>query len=481
MPRDTWATRIGFILAAMGSAVGLGNIWRFPWMVASNGGSAFLVTYLFVTFVAGVPGLLAALVVGRRANRNPVGAFRQLSHGSRAWWLFSLLFIVTSIVLLSFYGVVGGWSINYFVASFTGAYASDPSAYFSSVSFGPTALLYQVVFLVLTAAIVGFGVRRGIEAGTKIMMPVLTLLLVGIGAWAVTQPGAVEGYTYLLQFDVSTLTQNFTTILPAAVGQSVFTLSIGSGTMITYASYIGEDRSLPFDGATIAVLNTLIGVLAGLVVFPLLFALQGSPGSGGPGTLFASLASGFASLPYGNVLGVAFFAVIVLAALSSAISILEIPIAFLVDEYDFERRQVTFGLLSLILLTGATNSLSNSLFTFFSGPLVSILMTAGLIGVLLLTGWVLRDEAIEEVILGGGTIATTLAKPWLALVSMVLPLFLGYSLLQAVLGVLSVNVPSLVAVLAVLVLGAAVFSALYWRYPNGIADRSESYDQPSGD
>lgn len=481
MARDTWATRIGFILAAMGSAVGLGNIWRFPWLTAANGGGAFLVVYLFVIFVVGVPGLLAALVIGRRAKRNPIGAFRKLSNGSRAWPFLGVLFLLTTVVLLSFYSVVGGWTLNYFVASFTGAYGGDPGAYYEAINFGTTALLYQALFLILTAIIVGLGVRRGIEMGTKVMMPALIILLVAISIWAAIQPGAAEGYVYYFTFDLSTVIANIPSILPAAVGQAAFTLSVGNGAMITYASYIGEDHSLPFDGSAIAILNTLIGVLAGLVVFPLLFVFTGGPGSGGPGTVFVSLAAGFAALPYGRLLGAAFYAVIVLAALSSSISMLEIPVSYLVDEYDVERRTVTFGLLVLVLITGATNSLNGELFTFVSGPLVSMLMTAGFIGILLFAGWVLKGEAIAEFTLGAGPIADAVTKLWFALVSVALPLFLGYSLLQLVFDIIGVSVSLTVTVLTTLILGILCFGFLYRQYPNTTLNSTSTPEKPNND
>nr|WP_228842392.1 hypothetical protein [Halococcus agarilyticus] len=166
MTRDTWATRAGFILAAVGSAVGLGNIWRFPWLTAENGGSAFLVTYLFIVLGVGVPGLLAAFVIGRRANRNPVGAFESLT-GGRGWTALGGLCVLTSLVLISFYSVVGGWVLRYFLESFTGAYFVQPEAHFGSVDFGLGAFLFQAAFLVLTALIVVAGIRGGIEATTR--------------------------------------------------------------------------------------------------------------------------------------------------------------------------------------------------------------------------------------------------------------------------------------------------------------------------
>nr|WP_121822656.1 sodium-dependent transporter [Halostella salina] len=300
MTRESWTTRTGFILAAVGSAVGLGNVWRFPWMTAENGGSAFLLVYLALVLSVGVPGLLAEFVIGRRSRRNPVGALASLSDSDR-WGIVGLLPVATTVLLLSFYSVVGGWILRYLVASAGGTYFDAPGAYFDAVSFGPSAVVYQVIFLLMTAGIVLAGVRRGIELATKVMMPAIAALLVGLAAWAATLPGAGGGFEYFLAFDLAYLRANFASVLGAALGQALFTLSVGAGTMITYASYIGEDRSLPADGTTIAVLNTLVGVVAGLVVFPLLFAGDLPVGGSGPGALFVSLASAFATLPGGRV------------------------------------------------------------------------------------------------------------------------------------------------------------------------------------
>src|SRR6056297_3455464 len=318
MARESWQTRIGFILAAVGSAVGLGNLWRFPWMTSENGGSAFLLVYLGVLLVVGVPGLLAEFVIGRRSGRNPVGALSSLSD-SKGWSAFGHVFVVTAVVLLSFYSVVGGWILRYFGASLTGAYFANPGQYFETVNYGLEAVGFHLVFLAITAVIVLRGVQRGIETATKVMMPAIVVLLVALAAWGVTLDGAGEGLAFLLSPDFGALEANFLDILPAAAGQALFTLSLGAGTMLTYASYLGEDRSLVADGTAIAVLNTLVGVLAGVVVFPIMFALVGEVGAGGPGALFVGLASAFATLPYGQVVGAAFFGVVALAALSSSI------------------------------------------------------------------------------------------------------------------------------------------------------------------
>ena len=450
MARETWATRVGFILAAVGSAVGLGNLWRFPWMTAENGGSAFLVVYLAIVLLVGVPGLLAEFVIGRRTNRNPYGAFRALTD-SRVWPLVGVFSVLTGVVLLSFYSVVGGWILRYTAASVTGAvgagavpYFSDPGAFFGGVAVGPDAVAAHLVFLLVTGVVVLAGVRRGIEVGTTLMVPGVAVLLVALAVWAAGQPNAGAGYDFYLRFDPSVLAGDFLGVLGPAAGQALFTLSVGAGTMITYASYLGEDRSLPFDGATIALLNTAVGVLAGLVVFPLLFSqgidpTAGPTAGGGPGAVFVSLAGAFATLPAGELVAVAFFGVVSLAALSSSISMLELPVSFLVDEFGVSRPIAVAGLLVLVGVTGSATALDQSLFGVVAGPVVDTMLTLGLTAFLLFVGWVLGRDAIVEFERGAGDLAGRFSSPWLLVVGVALPVFLLFTLFT------SLGLPGLLA------------------------------------
>ncbi|AHG04346.1 daunorubicin ABC transporter ATP-binding protein [Halobacterium sp. DL1] len=439
MTRESWKTRLGFILAAVGSAVGLGNLWRFPWMTGENGGAAFLVVYLAIVLLVGVPGLLGELVVGRRGKRNPVGSLGALS-GSRNWAGFGYLFVVTAVALLSFYSVVGGWILRYVVASFGGAYFGDPEVYFESINFGLEAVGFHLLFLGLTAFVVLRGVQRGIERAAKVMVPALLVLLVGLAAWGLSLDGAGQGLAFFLSPDLGYLRANFLAILPAAAGQALFTLSLGAGTMLTYASYLGEDRSLATDGTAIAGVNTLVGLLAGLVVFPILFALGVGVGGGGPGALFVSLAGAFAALPYGQLVGVVFFGAVSLAALSSSISMLEIPVSFLVDEYGLSRRAATAGLTGLFAATGTVCALDPALFDFVASTLVDLLLTGGLVGLLLFVGWVMGADALDEYRRGAGAFASSLGTPWLYAVGVVIPLFLTFTLVSGVLAAVGVTV-----------------------------------------
>ncbi|MFB6072981.1 MAG: sodium-dependent transporter [Halobacterium sp.] len=476
MTRESWQTRIGFILAAVGSAVGLGNLWRFPWMTSENGGAAFLLVYLGVVLVVGVPGLLAEFVIGRRSRRNPVGALSDLSD-SRAWSAFGHVFVVTAVVLLSFYSVVGGWILRYLAASATGAYFADPAAYFGAIDYGVEAVAFHLAFLAVTAGIVLRGVRRGIETATKLMMPAILALLVALAAWGVTLDGAAAGLEFYLSPDVGYLRANFLDILPAAAGQALFTLSLGAGTMLTYASYLGEDRSLAADGTAIAALNTFVGVLAGVVVFPILFALGAGAGGGGPGALFVSLAGAFAALPYGELVGVAFFGVVALAALSSSISMLEIPVSFLVDEYGVSRRGATTGLVGVFAVTGAVCALDPDVFSFVAGTLVNLLLTGGLVGFLLFAGWVMGADALDEYRTGAGSLAGDLATPWLYAAGVLIPVFLVFTFVSGLAAALGVTVGPLsvlgvtldqTRVLVVVSVAVAVLSFVGLRRPNSV-------------
>ncbi|MFD1588972.1 sodium-dependent transporter [Halorientalis brevis] len=437
MTRASWRSRLGFILAAVGSAVGLGNVWRFPWLTAENGGGAFLLLYLLVIVLVGVPGLLGEFVIGRRSNRNPVGAFEQL--GGRHWRALGGVALLASVVVLSFYSVVGGWILRYTAGSVTGAYFGAPQQYFAAIDYGFGAVAFHVLFLAITAGVVYAGVDRGIELATKVMVPAIVLLLGGLAAWAATLPGAGAAYGFYLTLDVAYLRANFLDVLAASAGQALFTLSVGAGVMLTYASYLGEDRSLAADGTIIATLNTGIGVLAGLVIFPVLFSLGVAPGSGGPGALFISLAGAFAELPYSRLVGTVFFGVVALAALSSSISIFEVLVAYLVDEHEATRSNATAVVAGLFLVTGSVAAMVPSLFTLLADTIANLALTAGLLGFLLFAGWVLGSKALAEYESGAGPLARLVSVPWLYAVAIVLPLFLAFSLLSGIAAVLGVT------------------------------------------
>jgi NSS family neurotransmitter:Na+ symporter len=434
--RETWATRLGFILASIGSAVGLGNIWRFPFQTATNGGAAFLVVYLVAVVFIGLPAILAEFVVGRRTRRNAIDAFDRLDRPN--WKVVGVLGVAAGFWVLSYYSVIGGWVVQYLVGSVTGAYLGDPAAYFGAISAGLDAVAFHALFMLLTVGIVAFGVERGIELATKFMVPSVVLLMLGIAAYAATLPGAAAGYAFFLTPDVDAILANLDSVIPAAVGQALFSLSLGFGVMITYASYIGEDQNLGVDGATIAVFNTGIGVLAGFVVFPLLFAQGVSPDTAGPGAVFISVPTALAEVPAGEVVGFVFFAVVLIASLSSSISLLEAATSYLIDHYRFGRRETAFGLGAVVFALGVPSALDTAWLSWFDGIAVNLYLPLAVLLVVLFVGWVLAGDAVDEVTQGTGG-ADTLGPAWLWAVRTVVLVAVAGTL---VLGVLELLEPS---------------------------------------
>ncbi|WP_336359758.1 sodium-dependent transporter [Haladaptatus sp. ZSTT2] len=411
--RETWATRMGFILAAVGSAVGLGNLWQFPFKTATNGGAAFLVVYIGAAIAIGFPAMLAEFVIGRRTNLNTISAFKKL--GFKNWRVVGALGLFTGFWILSYYSVVGGWVLRYLGGSVTGAYFADPGTYFGTISMGPEALALHAVFMAITIGIVAFGIEGGIEKATKLMVPSIALILVGLAGFAyVNNPSAaMDAYGYFLNPDLGTLRANFTEIVPFAVGQAFFSLSLGMGAMITYASYLGNDDNLAKDGLTIVFLNSLVGILAGLVVFPLLFAQGIDPNTSGPGALFVAVASAFADLGgLGRIVGVIFFGVVLIAALSSAISLLEVVVAYIVDHYDVGRKPAALGVGGIIFALGIPSALDIAWLGWFDTLAYKFLLPFGVLLLLFFVGWVLGGDASRE-LLKGMRNRTTFSTTWL--------------------------------------------------------------------
>jgi NSS family neurotransmitter:Na+ symporter len=416
--RETWATRAGFILAAVGSAVGLGNIWRFPFQTATNGGSAFLLVYLVAVLVIGIPALLSEFVIGRRANINAIEAFNKL--GRPQWAFIGAIGVVGSFWTLSYYSVVGGWVIRFIYGFGSGVVLDQPQQYFGAVAAGPEAVALHGLFMGITIGIVALGIEDGIELATRFMVPSIVVLLLALAVYAFTLPGAGAGYEFYLTPDFDAVASNAVSVVPAATGQALFSLSVGFSVMITYASYLAKDDSLPTDGVTIAVSNTFIGVLAGLVVIPLLFAagieiggdLVGS--EGGSGAVFIGVTTALTDLPdlAARVVGVLFFGTILIAALSSAISLLEAVVSYLIDNYGVTRAPTAAGLGGIIFALGIPSALDTAWLGWFDGISVTFFLPLAVLFVVLFVGWVLGKEAVDE-LQQGSTVGTTLPTVWL--------------------------------------------------------------------
>ncbi len=341
--RGQWSGRVGFILAAAGSAIGLGNIWRFPYSAGEGGGGLFVIIYLGFVLVIGVPVMLAELAIGRKTERNPVGAFKALVPSS--WWpAVGGLGVLTGFGILAFYSVIAGWTLGYLGMATSGylsqAVDADASgSIFSTFVANPMfAIALAGAFLLLTITVVRGGISGGIERIAKILMPVLFVLLIVLAVRSISLPNGLDGISYLFTPDWSELSLS---VVMGALGQALFSLSLGMGAMITYGSYMPKHENLWKAGTYVALADTTIAILAGLIIFPALFFAGAEPGSG-PGLVFVVLPTIFNQMPFGYIVAVAFFALLAIAALTSTISLLEVLVSYFVDERGWTRERASW-------------------------------------------------------------------------------------------------------------------------------------------
>ena len=366
MIREHWSTKLGFILAAAGSAVGLGNIWRFPFVVGTNGGAVFILIYLIIVLLIGYPMMVTESAIGRNTVKNPVGAFKALAPNT-PWWLAGALGVFTGFVILSYYSVVAGWAASYVFKTLfgtVGAGVDFQGAFIGHITSVWAPIIWHALFMIATVAVIASGVVKGIQRWVKILWPVMGVLIVLLIIRAVTLPGAGAGLTFLLRPDFSQVTG--TTFLDA-VAQAFFTLSLGMGVFITYGSYLKKDDEIPSSALSVLGLDTGIALLAGFIIFPAVFAMGFDPGYGA-GLTFITLPAVFAEMPLGAFFGTLFFILLTVAALTSAISLLEVVTAWLVDEKGWARRQAAIVLGVIIFIVGIFPSLGYSALGGFSFP-----------------------------------------------------------------------------------------------------------------
>ncbi len=360
--RENWGSKIGFILAASGSAIGLGNIWKFPYIAGENGGAAFIFIYLICIAIIGLPVLIAEVLLGRTTQRNPVGAFRTLS-GSPFWTAFGGMGVLAGFVILSFYSVVAGWSLGYIVEAVKGVFLDFTDAGAAGEHFNGLVgnvkwiLGYHFSFFLLTMVVVYAGVKNGIERGSKILMPILLVILVILVIRGLTLPGAKAGMDFLWNPDWSKVTGSAVLI---ALGHAFFTLSLGMGAMMTYGSYMSKKDSIPNAAIQIVFLDTIIALLAGIAIFTAVFATGQDPAAG-PGLIFQTLPVVFGKMPGGYLFGFLFFLLLTIAALTSAISLLEVVVAYFVDERGWARHNAVLGFGIVLILVGIPSALSFNL------------------------------------------------------------------------------------------------------------------------
>ena len=353
--REQWTSKIGFILAAAGSAIGLGAIWKFPYMAGTNGGSVFVLLFIICTLLIGLPILLAEFVIGRRGQADAVTSLKKLST-RRSWGWVGWMGLASSFIILSFYSVVGGWILSYLARAFTFTLGGhDYGELFNTTIANPwEVLLAQALFMALTIFIVQSGIRGGIERASRWIMPLLFLSFIVLAIRSLTLDGAMEGVRFLFVPDWSYL--NGTTFL-VALGQAFFSLSVGVTAMMTYASYLSKEEKLGQSAFNVSILNIGISILAGLVIFPAVFALGHSP-EAGPGLIFVILPAIFNEIPFGSVFLIIFFLLMLFATLTSAIAMLEIVVSTGIRKKHDRRKRASWVFGGLIFLVGIPSALS---------------------------------------------------------------------------------------------------------------------------
>ena len=418
MKRDSFGSRFGALVAMAGSAVGLGNLWRFPYLVGENGGAAFIIVYVILSFVICLPIFVSEFVIGRRSQKNAYSAFRDLSGGS-AWRWVGLFTIIVPLIVLSYYSVIGGWSIEYLLKSLTFSFTGGESqsalstmfSDFVSSAWGP--LLVHTGFLLVTTLIVMVGIKDGIEKFSKVMMPMLFFIVIGIAIYSMTLPGAKAGLDYLFNPDFSKINGK---AIAAALGQAFFSLSLGFGTIMTYASYVDKKENPLFQSVATASSDLLFALVAGMAIMPAVFAFGISPQTG-PGLVFETLPYVFGQMPAGGFIAILFFLALLVAAVTSSISMLEVAVAYLVEEKKISRIWACVILFAICWVVGAVCSLSfgplshikidgGNIFDFFDNLSSNILMTLGSLLTVLFVGWRLKKTDVYDEFTNGGTLST---------------------------------------------------------------------------
>lgn len=438
-----WSSRLAFILAATGSAVGLGNIWRFPYLASDNGGGAFVLVYLACIFIVGLPVLIAEILIGRHGRRSPIttlGAIARETGTSKGWISIGWIGIVAGVLILSFYSVVGGWTLRYawlYLAQlFGGAHITDPGAVFGSLLESPTELLlWHALFMGATVGVVALGVEKGLERAVRFLMPALFLTLLLLVVYGATTGHLGQAAGWLFRPDWSKVDAG---VFVAAMGQAFFTLSLGMCAMMTYGAYLPKDVSIPRTVAIVAVCDTTVALMAGLAIFPIVIAFGISPEGGGPGLIFTSLPLAFEVMTGGIAYGLAFFALLFVAAWTSSISLLEPATAYMV-----ERGRSRKGAAILVALL----CWALGLLTVFSFNLLShirlldrdlmglieliandIMLPVGGLLIALFAGWVLKDGILREQLAGMPAWGFTL---WRWLLRILCPLLVAAVLINA--------------------------------------------------
>ena len=445
--RGQWGSRGGFILAAAGSAVGLGNIWKFPYITGANGGGIFVLVYLVCVLFVGLPVMTAEILIGRATQKSPVGAMRLLAGRRSSWTAFGWLGIASSFVILSYYSIVAGWALDYTYLLLTGQIVGlEPEgvqSVFGRLYASPARnLFWHAIFMGLTIAVVMGGVAKGVERWSRILMPTLFVMLLVLLVDSFTLGGFKQGFDFVFGLH----TERFTAAgALEALGHSFFTLSLGMGAMLTYGSYLRRDDDIIAASITISALDTLIALVASLVLFPIIFSFGMEPGAG-PGLVFISMPMALSQMPGGTFLSILFFGLLVFAALTSAISMLEVVTSYLIDERNWIRRRATLVSGALIALVGVPSALSGGTEIFGSG-FASVfgknwfdsfdylasnwMLPLGGLGISVFTAWRMNEALRHDHFLAGSKLVV-FYKGWLLLLKFVVPVAIVLVFLHAV-------------------------------------------------
>jgi neurotransmitter:Na+ symporter, NSS family len=418
--REQWGSRFGFIMAAVGSAVGLGNMWRFPYGAAEHGGAAFVLLYILITFLVGIPIMIAEFGIGRSTRLSPIGALRRT--GGSAWVPAGYLFVAAGFLILAYYSVIAGWVSRYAIEAILTPWPADAGAYFNDVSGSWTAIAYHLGFMGLTLLIVGGGVKAGIERVSSIAMPILAVILIGIAVWATTLTGSGAGYSYYLTPSFEELLSLET--LASAASQAFFSLSLGMGAMLTFASYLSRNTNLPRESTIIAFSDFGVAFTAGLVVFPVIFALglQNAVSDSTIGALFIAIPGAFVAMgAVGRVIGILFFVALFIGAITSAIALLEVVVSSVIDEWKIDRRKASLVMGVVIALIGILPASNINILGAMDAIASEVFLPLGGLVLALLVGWGPGRKHVDEYFEGASPAVRSVMGGWLWTLRVVVP------------------------------------------------------------
>ncbi|RDW20391.1 hypothetical protein CWR48_06575 [Oceanobacillus arenosus] len=440
--QEQWSSKIGFILSSAGAAIGLGAIWKFPYMTGMNGGGAFFLLFIAFTVIIGLPILIAEFIIGRGAQKEAVSAYKKLAPNS-LWTFIGKWGVVGAFLLMSFYSVVGGWVLIYSALSIPGLIIKDTANYpelFATITGSPFyTILGLALFLLINIIVVSFGIQNGIEKSSKILMPLLFIFFIILVIRAVTFEGALEGIRFFLQPDFSKL--NASNVL-YALGQSFFSLAVGISVMVTYSSYLKKDVSLPLSASSVAVMGIFVSLLAGLAIFPVVFAFGLEP-TEGPGLLFIVLPEAFAQMPFGEVFLSLFLLLFLFAVLTSSFSMLEIITAAFTEKKGRSRKKVASIAGILIFIAGIPAALSSNALADFkifgltifdaSDYLVSnIMLPGGCLFIALFIGYKMDKTLVKNEFSYGNNLSNGTYQVWFQLMRWLVPITIIFVFLGSV-------------------------------------------------